>query len=71
MSCVFMVTFLKEMVLLRLKRMTLMILLHVMTMLTMLRCAFKVPFIMKVGLTEIREYDSKDTPCDKKKKTSF
>ena len=43
--------FLKKMVLLRLKRATLRILLHVMTMLTKLMFALKVTFSMKVGLT--------------------
>jgi len=63
--------FLKEMVLLRLKRATLRILLHVMTMLTKLMCALKVTFSMKVGLAEIKEDDPDDTTCDKRKKTSF
>ena len=63
--------FLKEMVLLRLKRATLRILLHVMTMLTKLMCALKVMFSMKVGLAEIKEDDPDDTTCDKRKKTSF
>ena len=63
--------FLKEMVLLRLKRATLRILLHVMTMLTKLICALKVTFSMKVGLAEIKEDDPEDTICDKRKKTSF
>ena len=61
----------KEMVLLRLKRATLRILLHVMTMLTKLMCALKVAFSMKVGLAEIKEDDPDDTTCDKRKKTSF
>ena len=63
--------FLKEIVLLRLKRVTLRILLHVMTMLTKLMCALKVTFSMKVGLAEIKEDDPEDTTCDKRKKTSF
>ena len=63
--------FLKEMVLLRLKRATLRILLHVMTMLTKLMCALKVTFSMKVGLIEIKEDDSEGTPCNKRKKSSF
>ena len=63
--------FFKEMVLLRLKRATLRILLHVMTMLTKLMCALKVTFSMKVGLAEIKEDDPDDTTCDKRKKTSF
>ena len=72
MSCVLMVTFfLKEMVLLRLKRATLRILLHVMTMLTKLMCALKVTFSMKVGLAEIKEDDPDDTTRDKRKKISF
>ena len=61
----------KEMVLLRLKRVTLRILLHVMTMLTKLMCALKVTFSMKVSLTEIKEDDSEDTPFGKRRKTSF
>ena len=69
MSCVLMVTFfLKEMLLLRLKRVTLRILLHVMTMLTKLMCALKVTFSMKVALAEIKEDDPDDTTCDKRKK---
>ena len=51
--------------------MTLRILLHAMTMLTKLMCALKVTFSMKVNLTEIKEDDSEDTPCDKGKKTRF
>ena len=61
----------KEMVLLRLKRVTLRILLHVMTMLTKLMCALKVTFSMKVSLTEIKEDDSEDSACDKGQKTRF
>ena len=63
--------FLKEMVLLRLKRVTLRILLHVMTMLTKLMCALKVTFSMKVSLTDMKQDDSEDTPCNKGKKTRF
>ena len=48
--------------------MTLRILLHVMTMLTKLMCALRVTFSMKVGLTEIKEDDSEDSTCDKRKK---
>ena len=44
--------FLKEMVLLRLKRVTLRILLHVMTKLMF---ALRVTFSMKVGLAEIKD----------------
>ena len=58
--------FLKEMVLPRLKRVTLRILLHVMTMLTKLMCALRVTFSMKVGLAEIK--DDSDLI---RKKTSF
>ena len=50
---------------------TLRILLHAMTMLIKLMCALKVTFSMKVSLTEIKEDDSEDTPCDKGKKTRF
>ena len=63
--------FLKEMVLLRLKRVTLRILLHAMTMLTKVICALKVTFSMKVSLTEIKEDDSEDSACDKGQKTRF
>ena len=52
--------FLNKMVLLRLMMVTLRILLHVMTMLAKLKCALKVTFSMKAGLTEIREDDSED-----------
>ena len=59
------------MVQLRLKRLTLGKLLHVLTMLTKLLCTLKVTFPMKVGPTEIKEDDSEDTPCNKGKKTRF
>ena len=59
------------MVLLRLKRATLRILLHVMTMLTKLMCALRVTFSMKVGLTETKEEYSEDTSGVKRTKTSF
>ena len=55
----------------RLKRLTLGKLLHVLTMLTKLLCTLKVTFPMKVGPTEIKEDDSEDTPFDKRRKTSF
>ena len=55
----------------RLKRLTLGKLLHVLTMLTKLLCTLKVTFPMKVGPTEIKEDDSEDTPCDNGKKTRF
>ena len=55
----------------RLKRLTLGKLLHVLTMLTKLLCTLKVTFSMKVGPTEIKEDDSEDTPFGKRKKTSF
>ena len=51
--------FFKEIVLLRLKRVTLRILLHVMTMLTKLMCALRVTFSMKVGLNEIKDDSDK------------
>ena len=54
--------FLKEMVLLRLKRATLRILLHVMTMLTKLMCVLKVTFSMKVGLADIKKMTLKILP---------
>ena len=58
---------------LRLKRTTQKILLHAMTMLNKLTCALKDTFCdeMKVGLTENKDDDSEDTPCDERKKTSF
>ena len=59
------------MVKLRLKRVTLGILLRVLTMLTKLMCTLKVTFSMKVGPTEIKEDDSEDTPFGKRRKTSF
>ena len=55
----------------RLKRLTLGKLLHVLTMLTKLLCTLKVTFPMKVGPTEIKEDDSEDTPFGKRGKTSF
>ena len=61
----------KEIDLLRLKGVTLRILLHAMTMLTKLMCALKVTFSMKVNLTEIKEDDSEDSACDKGQKTRF
>ena len=50
--------FLEEMVLVRLKRVTPGILLHVLTMLTKVMCTLQVTFSMKVGHTEIKD-DSK------------
>ena len=55
----------------RLKRLTLGKLLHVLTMLTKLLCTLKVTFPMKEGPTEIKEDDSEDTPFVKRRKTSF
>ena len=54
---------------LRLKRTTQKILLHAMTMLNKLTCALKDTFCdeMKVGLTENKDDDSEDTPCDERK----
>ena len=60
------------MVLLRLKRGTLRILLHVMMMLTKLLWSLKSNvFLTNVGLTEVREDVSEDTLCNKWKKTRF
>ena len=42
-----------------------------MTMLTKLMCALKVTFSMKVSLTDMKEDDSEDTPCNKGKKTQI
>ena len=55
----------------RLKRLTLGKLLHVLTMLTKLLCTLEVAFSMTVGPTEIKENDSEDTPFDERRKTCF
>ena len=47
------------------------ILLHVMTVLTKLMCALSHVCFIKVGLTDIKQDDSEDTPCDIRKKTCF
>ena len=66
--CVLELLFMKDLVLLRLKKIILMILLQAVMMLMKLFRDFSVAFRKDTGLADVNENYSKDTPHDKERK---
>ena len=66
--CVLELLFMKDLVLLRLKKIILMILLQAVMMLMKLFCELSVAFRKDTGLADVNENFSKDTPHDKERK---
>ena len=68
MLCVLKLLFMKDLVLLRLKKIILMILLQAVMMLMKLFRELSVAFRKDTGLADVNENYSKDTPHDKERK---
>ena len=66
--CVLELLFMKDLVLLRLKKIILMILLQAVMMLMKLFRELSVAFRKDTGLADVNENNSKDTPHDKERK---